>query len=612
MSDPTPVRSRGTVDEHGLRVLSDAGIAYADGAEDRLATIVAGATDLASTSEELAASATDWGTEYSLTRTRANILRGLELRPDMKVLEIGCGNGPITRYLGETCATVDSVEPMPARARVARLRTRDLPGVEVCVGTLDDVPAEPVYDLVVVIGVLEYVGNGTDDPEPYLRFLRQIHAVLKDGGALALAIENPVGAKYLAGAVEDHTNRPFDSLERYVLTSPARTFPRATLDAMLGEAGFTSEFLGAFPDYKLPRVLMSDELFRRGGALPASMPRFPSPDYLVPRLNLADEALLWSTLVETGVGQHFANSLFALAGKGGPANLWPAERLAVMFNSERSAPYVTRAEVVADGDDLVVTRTATGGGTDPDVRHEPRAREAVVRGTELVHLLVHDPAGRPELLRRWAAMLPEADDGWLPVDLVPHNVLRTPDGELLPIDQEWHVRGGTREQLLLRGLFHAAVQMAQSTRQPELAPWVTVEDAVRAMAVELGLDVTDELLAAFVRTEAAFQAEVSPLAGRTVAEARADAEAGVRTIWGQTLTEVRGGERFDVQWAQAVATLDSHGDQLAQRDAQVARLEAEVAAARAEVDRVTQERDRLWRSTPQGFASRVRGRLRRR
>lgn len=608
MSDPTPVRARGSVDEHGLRVLSDAGIAYADGAEERLAQIVGAATDLSSMSEELASRATDWGTEYSLDPSRANILRGLDLRPDMRVLEIGCGNGPITRYLGETCAVVDSVEPMPARARVARLRTRDLPHVEVCVGTLDDVPAEPVYDLVVVIGVLEYVGGGTADPEPYLRFLRQCHAVLKDGGALALAIENPLGAKYLAGAVEDHTNRPFDSLERYVLTSPARTFPRRTLQAMLTQAGFSPEFLGAFPDYKLPRVLMADELLRRASGLAVGMPRFPSPDYLVPRLQLADEALLWSTLVESGVGEHFANSLYALAGKGAPADLWPQDRLAVMFSSERRTPYVVRAEVRAEDDGLVVTRRAVGGGTDADIRHEPKPREAVVSGTEMVHALVRDRAGRPDLLRRWAALLPSDDEEWLPVDLVPHNVLVTADGQLVAIDQEWHVRGTTRDSLLTRGLFNGALKMAQATRQPELAPWVTVEDAVRAMATDIGLDLTDELVERFVVDEARFQSAVSPLADRSVEEARAEAESDLRHIWRQTLTDVRGGDRFDLQWAQAVEALRERTES----EQVIEQLRDELAAARGEAARAAAARDRMWRRTPRGFASRVRSRLRRR
>ncbi|WP_324274288.1 class I SAM-dependent methyltransferase [Blastococcus brunescens] len=316
MTETTPLRELDVRTVDGCRVLSSPDLGYADGAEQRLYDIVQAASDLSSSSLELAEAATDWGTTYSLVPTRANVVRGLDLPPDAKVLEIGCGCGPITRYLGEQCAVVDSVEPMPARARVARARSRDLTSVEVFVGTLDDVPAVPTYDVVMVIGVLEYVGLGVLDADPYLTFLRQCHAVLKDGGTLVVAIENPLGVKYISGAVEDHTNRPFDSLEGYALQSPARTFPRQVLQGLLADSGFASEVLAAFPDYKLPRAVMNDTMFRASEQLAEGLPRFPSPDYLVPRLNLADEGLTWSTLVASGVAEHFANSFIALATKG--------------------------------------------------------------------------------------------------------------------------------------------------------------------------------------------------------------------------------------------------------------------------------------------------------
>jgi len=463
MSEATPVRRLGSLNDDGCRVLSDPGLTYADGAEGRLAEIVAAAKDISSSSEELAAAATDWGTTYSLIGTRSNIVRALDLQPGMKVLEIGCGCGPITRYLGEVCGTVDSVEPMAARAKVARLRTRDLDSVEVFVGTLDDVPAEPTYDVVVVIGVLEYVGSGTSDPAPYLKFLEQCHAVLKDGGTLALAIENPLGVKYLAGAVEDHTNRPFDSLEDYVLESPARTFTRRSLDEMLGQAGFRNEFLAAFPDYKLPRVLLSDDLFRRSGQLAQSLPRFPSPDYLVPRMNLADESLAWRTLVTSGVAEHFANSFFALAHKGAGQPLWPADRLAVLFSTERRRQFAVRAEVRETAGKLELVRTLLHpdepqAHTD-DVRHVPAQHEGVAEGTEMVRYLLEHPAERAAMLASWVAELPSSDVEWMPVDLVPHNILVDADGNPSAIDQEWEVRGFTRTSVLVRGLFMTALLM---------------------------------------------------------------------------------------------------------------------------------------------------------
>src|SRR5690606_28550559 len=115
----------------------------------------------------LVAHATTWAERYHLDPARANIVRALDLPADARVLEIGAGCGAITRYLGETCAVVDALEPVPSRARAIMERTRDLPGVKVFIGHLDDVPDVPSYDVIVVIGVLEYVGEGSLDDRPY-------------------------------------------------------------------------------------------------------------------------------------------------------------------------------------------------------------------------------------------------------------------------------------------------------------------------------------------------------------------------------------------------------------------------------------------------------------
>ncbi len=613
MPDQTPVRSLGELNARGCRVLSDAGLTYADGAEERLAEIVGAATDISSSSQELAEAATDWGTTYSLVPTRSNIVRALDLRPDMKVLEIGCGCGPITRYLGEQCGTVDSVEPMEARAAVARLRTRDLDSVEVFVGTLDDVPAEPVYDVVVVVGVLEYVGQGTLDPAPYARFLAQCHAVLRDGGTLVLAIENPLGVKYIAGAVEDHTNRPFDSLEDYALLSPARTFTRRALDEMLGAAGFGSEFLAAFPDYKLPRAVMADELFRRSDQLAENLPRFPSPDYLVPRMNLADEALTWRTLVQSGVAEHFANSFVALARKGsGGADLWPASRLGLLFNSERRPEYAVRNEVRDLGDGLVLERSALHPELGPppadgDVRHRPARSEPVVAGQDLLRVWIAEPDRRAELLRRWAELVPDEPE-WMPVDLVPHNVVLTPDDRLVPIDQEWQVRTYDRRSVLVRGLVLSAVQVAKSTRAERLAPWGTVGEVVRGMAADIGMEVDDATFDRFVALESGFQAQVNTTDIHED-ERRRRSAADLREMLDLTLDAVRGGERFDVQWAQARASLESHQRVVDALEQRVATLEQDLGSAVTRAQAAEALTVELRRQTPRGIARRVVNRL---
>lgn len=600
MPSATPLRSLDPPVHDGLRTLSDPGLAYADGAEGRLAEIVGAAADLSSSSRELADAATDWATTYSLDPGRANLLRPLDLGSETAVLEIGCGCGPLTRYLGERCGTVDSVEPMAARARVAQLRTRDLDAVRVHVGTLEDVPREPAYDVVVVVGVLEYVGNGTADPAPYVDFLARCHDVLREGGTLVLAIENALGVKYLAGAGEDHTNRPFDSLEDYALASPARTFTRETLADLVSRAGLAPTVLGAFPDYKMPRVLMAEDLFRTSPALAERLPRFPSPDWVVPRLPVADEGLLWRSLVSAGVGPACVNSFVVLATKGAARSaLWPQDRLAAMYTGGRQPQFDVRTEVVAAAGAVELRRSLVhpdhaGVGDHRDVRHRPPAVEEEQEGQELLRVVVEHPERRGELLRAWADAVPDGD--WLPVDLVPHNVLVRPDGTLAVVDQEWEVRGYDRDALLLRGLLWAAVRIAGITRPERGGVPRSVRDLVEELAGDIGLPVTEGLLDRSLDQEAAFQAAVNT-SDPDEDDRRRRARQDLLDTLGQDLLTVRGGPRLDELRERDLAELSRLADLVAAREAELAEqrerveeLEATVAAVHARLDASVDER----------------------
>ncbi len=158
---------------------------YADGAEQNILAILQGARDVSTSSPELAEAGQSWAERYHLSAQRGVVLEFLDIPPGSRVLEVGAGCGPITRHLGERGAVVDAVEPMPLRAAANRERCRDLTEVEVFVGELEDVPDEPSYDLVVIIGVLEYVGSGAASPTAYLDFLRGLARRLLPGGQIS-------------------------------------------------------------------------------------------------------------------------------------------------------------------------------------------------------------------------------------------------------------------------------------------------------------------------------------------------------------------------------------------------------------------------------------------
>ena len=108
-------------------------IEYSDGqdVESRIEAIICNASDRSVSSTELVRQITDWPSQYHLGKLRHCLLRPLNIKPGDRVLEIGCGCGALTRYLGEIGADTIALEGSPARARIAAARCSDLPNVKV-------------------------------------------------------------------------------------------------------------------------------------------------------------------------------------------------------------------------------------------------------------------------------------------------------------------------------------------------------------------------------------------------------------------------------------------------------------------------------------------------
>ncbi len=505
----TPVRALGDRQADGRLLLHDHGLDYRDGAESRLLDIISAATDISSNSDELTRLATDWPTRYHLDSARVNVLRALDL-DGATALEIGAGCGTISRYLGEHCALVDALEPVPERAVVARARTRDQANVEVLVGQLADVPDVAAYDVILVIGVLEYVGGGASADAPYLEFLRGVASRLHEGGTLILAIENKLGVKYLVGAPEDHTNRPFDSLESYPNGGPARTFSRRELAALLAAAGFRSDFKAAFPDYKMTRAILGDfpETTR---TLLHRVPRFPSPDWQAQRPRLTDEYSLWRSLVEAGAEQDFGNSFVVLASKGEAASRWPDGVAGAFFSVDRRSAYAASTFIDVSEDSVTFRRVGRIDGADPtrELSLAPGVA-SYCEGFDLTEVLTDPDADAPELLGQWLDLLDAAiaNGHGTPIDLVPHNVVIDDAGKAHSIDVELMSSTMSREQVIQRGIIWLADRVAMRTTPQRWPDARTVRDIAVHFGAMVGLDDNGDWVERSITAEARIQAEV--------------------------------------------------------------------------------------------------------
>lgn len=340
--------------------------AYSDGdeVEARLAAIVSAANDLSLFSPDLQHGRTDWPSTYHLSPTRANLLRPIqEMLKGADVLEVGAGCGAITRFLGEAGARVVALEGSMRRAGIAAARCRDLPNVVVVNDKFEEFGPHAKFDVITLVGVLEYsriYGTGSD---PVLGMLRHARKLLKEDGVLVVAIENQLGLKYFAGAPEDHLGVAMAGVEGRYTEQGVVTFGRVELQQRIASAGFCrSEVALPFPDYKLPTAVILPAGYSNESRFPASILASQSArsDPQLPGRTLFSLGQVFSVVGQNALLADLSNSFLLLAGKSPSSTTFSKaapNTLAVQFASNRQAGFAKQSLFVDTGDGIDVVRS---------------------------------------------------------------------------------------------------------------------------------------------------------------------------------------------------------------------------------------------------------------
>lgn len=593
-----------------------AGVSYADGAEDDVLSVLRTVTDRSSGSPELAARIVDWPTRYHFSYQRTNLLRPLDIGPGVRVLDVGAGTGVAARYLGEQGATVVALEGNPARAEAAATRCADLPDVEVLCGALDDLDPGQHFDVVLLIGVLEYAGSAKGGSGGAPAMLQRARSHLAPGGSVIVAIENQLGLKYLLGGREDHLGQPWVGIEGYSGPPGTRTWSRRVLAAMLRDAGFDAQhWLAPFPDYKLPTVVLDGQLYDQPdvAGLLDQLVLQPVAFHDQPPVRLADASAAHRAFADAGLAADVANSFLVIAsssGEDGPRRV-RTDVLAWMFGGHRRSPW-RRARVLTTG--RTVERLDDDGVRgegwlmqDPGERVRPFYGGRTLGEQALSAVRDHDLDGLGAVLRTWAGELearavdvgPEEagshpflppgsrrglPDGYLDASLTNFVVQ---DDRLILIDDEW--RTGHPVELDIarfRAMWVLAREIIGLGIEHSWGDWATVDDVVAALVDLAGLTVDPHTVEQWREAEIALQELVAGeprerlLTGwldgslRSV-DLRADAQHAEEPHWSR---------------GEAIAGL---GAALDQRTAQLEAARAELDAATAERDAAVAERDHL-------------------
>ncbi|NLE68387.1 MAG: class I SAM-dependent methyltransferase [Lentisphaerae bacterium] len=249
-----------------------------------------------------------WPLYYHLSQKRRLLLEWYPFEPGAALLELGAGCGALTGLFCERVRRVVAAELSASRCRILHERWRACDNLEVVAGNMLDIGPRGEFDYATLIGVLEYARSFVKTGAPHAAMLAEVRRRLKPGGRLLLALENRFGLKYFAGAGEDHTGRPFESIECYPLDPPVDTFSKREIETLLLESGFSNlEFHYPHPDYKFPDAVFSDSRLPQGFELGPA----PNPDRS--RIRLFDESRAWARLVRDGMFPWFANSFLVVA-----------------------------------------------------------------------------------------------------------------------------------------------------------------------------------------------------------------------------------------------------------------------------------------------------------
>jgi SAM-dependent methyltransferase len=192
--------------------------------------------------------------------------------PSRRVLDLGCGAGPLSRRLSEEGFSTWGLDLSPALIAMARER---LPGAEFLCGSILDAPLPKATAVAAVGEVLNYAT--VHDPAALSRVFERVFEALAPGGVFLFDLAGPgragtgrsftEGAKWAVGLVATESD---DELRRKISTfrevdegvwrrsyeeHRLRLWPTAGVVEQLGSCGFRVEELAGYAGATTPPSL---------------------------------------------------------------------------------------------------------------------------------------------------------------------------------------------------------------------------------------------------------------------------------------------------------------------------------------------------------------------
>ena len=518
---------------------------YSDGdeVENRLLRQLREAKDVSLASDELQRLMIDWPSEYHFSPLRANLLSPFKLERFSRILEIGSGCGAITRLLGERCpdSAVLALEGSERRAAITRERCRELDNVEVCRDSFTEFnESADSFDLITLIGVLEYSPSFFKTDKPILAALEKCRSLLDRNGVLVVAIENQLGLKYFNGCAEDHNGQLFSGLNDQYAKETVRTFGRNHLQEKIIQAGFTRvEFVYPFPDYKLPQVLLKEEAFSRDSFNPGYLiGQYPARDYSRSTGRIFQESRVWNLLARNGMIQNLANSFLVFAFNGnGELDQLAESWFAKSFSGKRKKHYLVQNDFLCTNGAITVNKSLCYPETSAS---ENRDQKLIIHhfgpsefypGVPYTYQLLEIDreeeflANYISYLKSWVDWLrtqsihsEQKNQDGVPLvpgkyyDCMPANfIINTDDGALQIIDQEWeHQADLDFGFVVFRGLYREITSNLDFFEQSGVLSDCSILDMITKIFIAFAIPFNKEIYKRYLDIEINVQLELIP------------------------------------------------------------------------------------------------------
>jgi hypothetical protein len=386
------------------------------------------------------------------------------------------------------------------------------------------------FDVITLIGVLEYANLYIDSPEPHERLLKKCFEMLNPDGQLIIAIENKMGLKYFLGAPEDHFGIPMYGIENRYTANSVRTFGKHELKELLSNTGFISaDFHVPLPDYKLTTSVvlsagLDNKMFDAASLIRHSInsdQQLPSSLAFVPEMAL-------KTVHENNLGIEFANSFLVVANKSN-AIFTDREILAYHYSTNRRRDFCKSAKFQIRNNSIEVETISLGlpDFTGPLIQKIAEPIEylpGVLLSDQLYELISLESWSHDDLGKFYTGYLKilqskqisgqiDSDICFLPggfIDLIPQNILITAGGKVHIFDQEWESREPIDiRQIIFRSILTVSkLSILGKDEKGVNHSLSTITDLVFSL---LDIEISDDDVLSFLSKEHSYQVQISGL-----------------------------------------------------------------------------------------------------